>query len=185
MNESFQDNQRQRPGEARRDARRPQPPVDMDMNPMVDMAFLLLTFFMLATTFSMPQTMELLMPPKPNPEEEAAEQPIRESKALTLILGQDDQVWWYRGLSEPELRHVGYGPQGLRKMLVDLNNEVPELVVLLKPLDQSRYENLVDALDDLSLAEVERYALVRPGPQDFELLEGTSALTGLYQSETP
>jgi biopolymer transport protein ExbD len=145
-----------------RDARRPQPPVEMDMNPMVDMAFLLLTFFMLATTFSMPQAMEILMPPKPKAEQVEQEQPIKESKALTLLLGNDDRVYWYRGISEPELHVTDYGPEGLLRLLRELNAEVSGLVVLLKPMDDSRYENLVDALDDLAVSQSERYALVRP-----------------------
>jgi biopolymer transport protein ExbD len=161
-----------------RDARRPQPPVEMDMNPMVDMAFLLLTFFMLATTFSMPQAMEILMPPKPQPGQQEQEQPIKESKALTLLLGNDDRVYWYRGISEPELHQTGYGPGGLLDLLRDLNAEVSGLVVLLKPLDDSRYENLVDALDDLAVSQTERYALVRPSPADLALMQQTQRSGG-------
>jgi biopolymer transport protein ExbD len=161
---------------ADRDARQMQPPVDMDMNPMVDMAFLLLTFFMLATTFSQPRTMEIVMPPKPEPNQELLEQPIKESKALTLILGNDDQVHWYRGVSNPELHTTSYGSEGLQPFLVRLNSEVAELVVLIKPLPDSRYENLVDVLDDLTLAGIERYALVKPSDVDEALYHAGSIL---------
>ncbi|MBI1192619.1 MAG: biopolymer transporter ExbD [Bacteroidetes bacterium] len=161
---------------ADRDARRNQPPVDMDMNPMVDMAFLLLTFFMLATTFSQPRTMEIVMPPKPEPQQELLEQPIKESKALTLILGNDDNVHWYRGVSEPQLHTIFYGADGLQPLLVRLNSEVSELVVLIKPLPDSRYENLVDVLDDLTLAGIERYALVAPTAADEALYLAGSTL---------
>ncbi len=159
-----------------RDARHTQPPVDMDMNPMVDMAFLLLTFFMLATTFSQPRTMEIVMPPKPEPQMDLLEQPIKESKALTVILGNDDQAHWYRGVTEPELHIIPYGAAGLRPMLVRLNSEVPELVVLIKPLPDSRYENLVDVLDDLTLAGIERYALVELSDVDEALYRAGKTL---------
>jgi len=166
---------------ADRDARQQQPPVDMDMNPMVDMAFLLLTFFMLATTFSQPRTMEIVMPPKPDPQLELQEQPVKESKALTLILGTDNRVHRYRGITDPALESVAYGVEGLQPLLQRLNRDIPELVVLIKPLPDSRYENLVDVLDDLTLTGVERYALVAPSEQDLVLYK--TALT--RQTSTP
>ena len=168
-----------------RDARNSQPPVDIDMNPMVDMAFLLLTFFMLATTFSLPQTMEILMPPKPKVEDLAQEQPIKESKALSIILATDNQVYWYRGISEPELHQTNYGEDGLLKLLLELNQEVSGLVVLLKPMDNCRYENLVDALDDLTISKTERYALVKPSADDMTLLAGQANGTTIQNKTNP
>ena len=68
----------------------------IDMTPMVDLAFLLLTFFMLTTTFSKPKTMEVNMPVKPDNEEQ--QQKVAESLTLTVLLGKDDKVVWYQGV---------------------------------------------------------------------------------------
>ncbi|HEX8059730.1 MAG TPA: biopolymer transporter ExbD, partial [Cyclobacteriaceae bacterium] len=71
----------------------------IDMTPMVDLAFLLLTFFMLTTTFNKPQTMEIIMPEKPKEEED---QPlVNEKKVLTLLLSKDDKIYWYIGITDP------------------------------------------------------------------------------------
>src|ERR1700755_1207826 len=72
----------------------------IDMTPMVDLAFLLLTFFMLTTTFNKPQTMEITMPEKPKPEDK---QPlVNDQKVLTLMLGKDNKIYWYIGVKEPK-----------------------------------------------------------------------------------
>src|SRR4026209_1642452 len=70
----------------------------IDMTPMVDLAFLLLTFFMLTTTFSKPKTMEINMPVKPDKPEE--EQKIKESQALTILLSANNKIVWYTGLGD-------------------------------------------------------------------------------------
>src|SRR5215210_6572262 len=70
----------------------------IDMTPMVDLAFLLLTFFMLTTTFSKPKTMEINMPVKPDKPEE--EQKIKESQALTILLTANNKIVWYTGLGD-------------------------------------------------------------------------------------
>jgi biopolymer transport protein ExbD len=171
-----------RPGRTPREARGEQPPVAIDMNPMVDLAFLLLTFFMLASSFNQPQAMELVLPPPPEPDEAVLEQPVKESKALTLVLGRDDRLYWYRGVTEPEVHESAYGPEGLERLLREQLAATPDLVVLVKPLDASRYANLVDALDDLGRAAAPRYALAEPGPEDLRLIEAF-ARTG--ERETP
>ncbi len=67
----------------------------IDMTPMVDLAFLLLTFFVMTTTLNKPQTMEITMPEKPKTEDK---QPmVNEKRVLTLVLGGDDKVYWYLG----------------------------------------------------------------------------------------
>src|ERR1700740_1157595 len=66
----------------------------VDMTPMVDLAFLLITFFMLATTLQKQQIMQLVMPPKIN--DKVVDPPeLKASNAITLILGKDDKVYWY------------------------------------------------------------------------------------------
>ena len=96
----------------------------IDMTPMVDLAFLLLTFFMLTTTFSKPTVMEVAMPVKPKPTD--PEPPaIKASNALTLLLGENNKLYYYDGLlsstTKPELKLSGYDANGIRKVLLQPN----------------------------------------------------------------
>jgi biopolymer transport protein ExbD len=92
----------------------------LDMTPMVDLAFLLLTFFMLTTTFAKPNVMQLTMPVKPDAVDPGT--PVRQSSAMTIILGQGHKVYYYFGLSVPNdpsvpvptLHTTDFGPQGIR-----------------------------------------------------------------------
>lgn len=153
-----------------RDQRDQKKEINIDMNPMVDLAFLLLTFFMLTTTFSKPQAMEIVMPLKPKANEETTEQPIKESRAVTLILGDDNKVFWYQGVTDPQVFETSFDDQGVRKLLLNKNTEIENVVILVKPLKESVYENLVDILDELQISEVKRYALVDASPFDRALL---------------
>ena len=132
--------------------------VNVDMNPMVDLAFLLLTFFMLATTFSKPQAMELLVPAKPKTDEIEKEMPVKESKTLSIVLTQNNVVW-YRGITDPVPDSVSYHQPELIAMLEARNHEITEMVVLIKPLRESNYGQLVTAIDALNYANVGRYAI--------------------------
>ena len=130
--------------------------VNVDMNPMVDLAFLLLTFFMLATTFSKPQAMELLIPAKPKEEQAEKEMAVKESKTISLVLTATE-VKWYRGITDPEVQDVPYDE--LEPLLGALNQGTEGLVVLIKPLEGSNYGHLVDVLDALNYSDVQRYAI--------------------------
>jgi len=130
----------------------------LDMTPMVDLAFLLLTFFMLTTTFSKPTIMSLNMPKK------GPETAVPESRALTLILGKQGQVHYFFGVNDnasptdgPTLRTTDLGPGGLRRVLLGLQRQA---VVLIKSSDEASYGNLVDALDEMKITGQKKYALV-------------------------
>ena len=148
----------------------------IDMTPMVDLGFLLLTFFILTTTFAKPQTMEINMPVKPKTEEEKSE--LKASNALTLLLGANDKIYWYAGLpnepTAPGVQLTNYSASGLRKILLDRKNN-PDLVVLIKPMDtdkeKSRYKNMVDVLDEMNITDTRKYAIVPVDPRDEKLVE--------------
>jgi biopolymer transport protein ExbD len=92
----------------------------IDMTPMVDLAFLLLTFFMLTTTFSKPKTMEINMPVK-KPE---TMEDVKINNAVTAILSDDHKVFWYYGEFKPaetQLIKSDFSPEGIRKVLLDKN----------------------------------------------------------------
>jgi len=110
----------------------------IDMTPMVDLAFLLLTFFMLTTTFSKPKTMEINMPVKPDKPEE--EQKIKESQALTILLSANNKIVWYTGLGDdpakPPVTNTAdfslNGPRGIHKVILDRNQDIFAKVQLTK-----------------------------------------------------
>ncbi|NVO84854.1 ExbD/TolR family protein [Hymenobacter terrestris] len=146
----------------------------IDMTPMVDLAFLLLTFFMLTTTFSKPTVMEINMPVKPKNEEEKSE--IKASNAFTVLLSADNKIYYYDGLLsgdvKPELKESSYGADGIRKELLSRHTN-PNLVVLIKPADDSNYKNMVDILDEMNITDQKKYALVDISKADNELIKSS------------
>jgi Biopolymer transport protein len=95
----------------------------VDFTPMVDLAFLLITFFMLTTTLIKPQTMELAMPPKNDKVEDPPE--VAASRAVTVILGKNHKIFYYIGAPangvDPKVETSDLGTEGLRKLLLQKN----------------------------------------------------------------
>ncbi|WP_347159574.1 ExbD/TolR family protein [Pontibacter chitinilyticus] len=146
----------------------------IDMTPMVDLAFLLLTFFMLTTTFSKPQTMEINMPVKPENEDEQIA--LKASNAMTIVLGDNDKLFYYFGLGDPaenpEVVETDYSANGIRKVLTSPKVKGNEkMTVMIKPMDTSRYKNVVDILDELKITDTRKFALVKITDNDKQLIE--------------
>ena len=97
----------------------------IDMTPMVDLAFLLLTFFMLTTTFGKPKTMEINMPVK-----DPTNKPQEVNNAITMLLTGDDKAFWYYGELKPEtkLTPTNFSSDGIRKLLLDYNKFAVEQI---------------------------------------------------------
>jgi biopolymer transport protein ExbD len=138
----------------------------IDMTPMVDLAFLLITFFMLTTTFSKPSTMEVNMPDRGDA---TATMPVSEKRVITFILGKENAVYWYRGDNKPE--HIVFEKidfsqtERVRKVLLEQTKLIKdttnqEAVVLIKSLDQAKYGSLVNLLDELHITNQKIYAIV-------------------------
>ncbi|WBA41558.1 biopolymer transporter ExbD [Hymenobacter canadensis] len=143
----------------------------IDMTPMVDLAFLLLTFFMLTTTFNKPNVMQLTMPVKEkNPEQQSE---IKASNAFTILMGEANKVYFYDGLLaddvKPELKLSNYSADGIRKELLARRRN-KDLVVLIKPDDKSNYQNMVDILDEMNITDQKKYALVDISKADLDLI---------------
>ena len=141
----------------------------IDMTPMVDLAFLLLTFFILTTTLNKPQTMELTMPEKPKAEDKVPE--VNEKKVVTLILGPQDKVYWYVGITDPKIELTDFSKDGIRKVLTQKNSEIPGMIILIKPGKDSKYKNMVDILDEMNITEMKRFAMVKITTVDEELVK--------------
>jgi biopolymer transport protein ExbD len=141
----------------------------IDMTPMVDLAALLLTFFILATTFIKPQVMQLILPEK---NLDNSNQPkVNEKNVLSIVLEGDNKIYWYIGLTTAQVNQTDYTDKGLRKVLVDSKSN-EKMVVLVKPSDTSTYENLVDTLDELTINSISRYVLDEYRDEDKALIQG-------------
>lgn len=113
----------------------------VDFTPMVDLGFLLITFFMLTTTLIKPQTMEISMPSRDKVKEEEQTK-VKASKAITIILAKDNQVMYYFGTREnnvdPQIVTTTYSPDGIRKVLLDRNLVVVNKIIDLKNQKSSK-----------------------------------------------
>ncbi|RNC65906.1 biopolymer transporter ExbD [Proteiniphilum sp. X52] len=197
----------------------------VDFTPMVDMNMLLITFFMLVTTLSKPQVMDIAMPSDQKIEDALAPK-VKESRAITLLLGEDDKVYYYLGKLDESaysdytvLKETTYSSntsnEGLRSILLERNAEavnqmrdlkleraekgnrmseeefnersreikgdVDALTVIIKPMANSNYKNLVDALDEMQICSVGKYAIVDVTEGDLFLVENYKA-QGAYSS---
>jgi biopolymer transport protein ExbD len=150
----------------------------VDLTAMVDLAFLLITFFMLTTTLSKPHIMGVIMPVKGSP---PGSDP--ESRTMTLCLGKNDQVLWYLGMAEKPLTNptlVNYSKTGLRATIINTGKKIfattgKPLIVIVKPSAHSLYSNLVQALDELSIASIPSYAIADISSKDIDLLKRQKA----------
>ena len=147
----------------------------VDLTAMVDLAFLLITFFMLTTTLSKPQSMSLGLPDK-DPKDDTPPVKVDENRTMTIILGDDNKIVRYVGLLATPVsggapKEFAFGKDGIRKELLSRKKSVLEystslgkpkngIIVIIKPTKKSNYRNLVDILDEMVIAGVETYAIV-------------------------
>jgi biopolymer transport protein ExbD len=139
----------------------------VDLTAMVDLAFLLITFFMLTTTLSKPKAMDLAMPDN---SVKTNQLPVAATRSMTILLGGHNKIEWYMGeVAKTPPTVDNYGKEGLRKALIENGKKVAEthaapdnfMIVLIKPSDKSTYENLVTVLDEMSITGVKSYAIVK------------------------
>jgi len=157
----------------------------VDLTAMVDLAFLLITFFMLTTTLSKPQSMNLGLPDK---QDDPSEKPIKvdENRTMTILLGKDNKLVRFVGLLATPVaggtpKDFTYGKEGIRKELMSRKASVLEytkdpkkgMIVIIKPSKKCNYRNLVDILDEMAIVDVPTYAIVNEfTPEETKLLEG-------------
>jgi len=168
----------------------------IDFTPMVDLGFLLITFFMLTTTLAKPQIMALVMPEKDIDKTDL--EPVKESKVLTLMLGKDDKVYWYEGITDAKLDSTDFSAEGLRKVILNKMDKVEQqfgledykkknkegveedlkgsfVNVIIKPTKESTYKNLVDALDEMAITKVRYYVILDVSKVEEEFIKNPAA----------
>lgn len=184
----------------------------VDFTPMVDMNMLLITFFMLATTMSKPQTMQINMPTKDKDIKEEDKNVAKASESVTVYLGKDSKVYYFEGLPDYEkqnfLKQTDFSPEGLRQILTNKNSKVvtkvnelkiqkrnleivdstyrrklSELkngkgtpVVVIKPLDVSTYNDMVNTLDEMLICNVGKYAITPVDENDKKILKNSNVV---------
>ena len=139
----------------------------VDMTPMVDLGFLLITFFMFTTTFSKPNVMDLGLPAKPK-----ADQPkpppteIDLTNSISLILGKDNRIFYHQldqaGLNEQTLQETTFDRTGITKVIEQAKaraKDQTKFTVIIKPTDDAVYKNFVDILDEMAITKNEIYGI--------------------------
>lgn len=180
----------------------------VDFTPMVDLGFLLITFFMLTTSMNKPQTMEINMPVKDEKVEDGSK--VKASQAVTVLLAKEDKIVYYfidPVTGDPQTPQItNFGAGGIRATLLKENKQrnprldsIPiykdmlnkgsitedqykgylsgikaykdALIVVIKASDKSRYNNLVDILDEMLICNIGRYAVVDITEPEVEMLK--------------
>ena len=149
----------------------------VDLTAMVDLAFLLITFFMYTTTLQKPKAMNLVMPDNSVKQSTIA---IAASRTMTIILGGHNKIEWYMGEPGKTPPTVdNYGASGIRKAIIDNEKQVAathsgdeaKMEVVIHPSDKSTYENMVAILDEMSITNVHIYAIVKILPMEVDDLK--------------
>lgn len=133
----------------------------VDMTPMVDLGFLLITFFVFTTTISQPTALKLNLPKDTDKPEEQTK--TKASGALTVLLGKDNHVFFYEGELDPAGKNFqSSNYKDIRNEIISKKRSTPtdDFMVVIKPTDESTYKNVVDMLDEMTINVVKRYALV-------------------------
>jgi biopolymer transport protein ExbD len=165
----------------------------IDLTPMVDLGFLLITFFIFTTTMSKPKTMEINMPFKDENLKKEDQSKVKESTALTILLSKDHRVYYYEGIGSdatnpPKVEVTNFkNPGGIRQVIIDKKAKVEALIrsgalgatdkttVLIKPDFNSTYDDFVNIIDEMSINGIQVYAIVDISPVDKEFIALTEA----------
>ena len=176
---------------------------NVDMTPMVDLGFLLITFFIFTATMSTPSTMRLTMPKDDNKPEDLTE--VKESAALTIMMGKDNNIFYYEGQLLPDGSNFKSSTyKDIRKVILDKKMAViaahrhdtgcekiwaknngdrnsckdKDLVVVIKPNEEASYKNSVDILDEMAINDVKRFALVDIAPTENQFVAASGKPAG-------
>ncbi len=197
----------------------------VDFTPMVDMMMLLITFFMLCTTLSKPQAMQLTMPSNDKDLKQEDQSSAKDSYTITVFLGADNQIGYIAGKIDPEnpeckFEKTSWGKEGIRQVFInhetadginpvfqimrakeeldrqkieqgsamhdtvyqaklkDLRNgemldgsKIEGLTIIIKPLDSSNYNNLVEILDEMQICTIGKYVIAKVDAVDQQILD--------------
>jgi biopolymer transport protein ExbD len=134
----------------------------VDLTPMVDLGFLLITFFVFTTTMAKPTVMKMNEPKDDTPPEEQMK--VKESAVMTILLGKQDQVYYYYGTLTAEGASEQFKTtdfKNIGKLILDKRNAVPDgdksksdLMYIIKADKESKFKNVIDLLDEMNINAV-------------------------------
>jgi biopolymer transport protein ExbD len=155
----------------------------VDLTPMVDLGFLLITFFVFTTTMSKPTAMNMNEPKDDNPEEQRK---VKNSGAMTILLGKQNQVYYYYGELLPETISEQFKTSNykeIRQLITDKKKATPEddLMYIIKADKESKFKNAIDILDEMSICDVKpgHYAEVDITDTEAMLIQKTEEANGI------
>ena len=149
----------------------------VDLTPMVDLGFLLITFFIFTTTMSQPTAMRLFLPKDVDKPEE--QNKVKESAVITLMPSKADMVYYYEGLDPSKVQQSTF--KGIRDIILDKKRRTDpkDFTVVIKPTKDATYKNTVDILDEMTIDEVHRFALVDITPAEYGFIQKTEEANGI------
>ena len=132
----------------------------VDLTPMVDLGFLLITFFVFTTTMSSVKAMAMVAPK----EDSFITDNLCESCVITVLPGANNRLFYYEGSDKnPVYKETSYAPEGLRKLLVAKKRKVAQLkreaILIIRPGTASTFKNLINIIDESNICLYKRYYL--------------------------
>jgi len=150
----------------------------IDMTPMVDLGFLLITFFIFSAELAKPTISDLKIT------KDGPSTILGESDALSVILGENNKIIYYRGSFENAYTNntIGFSNAGtgagIREVIQQVklsfkneNHRVENLMLLIKPTDMTSYGALVSILDEVLINDLKKYSILEPSPDELNYLE--------------
>lgn len=148
----------------------------VDLTPMVDLGFLLITFFIFTTSLNEPMALNQVLPA--DNDTNTPPSPIAESKTLQLVLKENNSIAFFNGDNSANAQTTNYSVEGLRRIILEKREmvaqkfgEAKDLVVLIKPTTNSTYKNFIDVVDELKINGVTRYMLTDLSPKEKNIFE--------------
>jgi biopolymer transport protein ExbD len=152
----------------------------VDLTPMVDLAFLLITFFMLTTSLNKPKAMDLNMPKHLDDKQEE----VKESRVLNVLLAGGDTIWYYETSDGKmtDMKQTSFSPDGIRSVILKKQQRVEKMfghdktvgdktIVLIKTADGAKYKDMVDILDEMDITQTKIYAIQDIVPIEQETID--------------
>jgi len=160
----------------------------VDLTPMVDLGFLLITFFVFTTTMSKPTAMTMNEPKDDNKENQLK---VKESAVTTILLGKNDHIYYYFGKLTAENASEQFKTtnfKDIRKIILDKRNSVPngdqptsDLMYIIKADKESKFKNAIDILDEMAINRIPsgHYAEVDITDTESSLIKQTEQSNGI------
>lgn len=146
----------------------------VDLTPMVDLGFLLITFFIFTTTMSQPTAMRLFLPKDTEKPED--QNKIKASGALSIMLAKNNAIFYYEGELLPDgsnFKSTNF--KEIRDIIINKkkSTDPKDFMVVIKPGPEATYKNTVDILDEMTINDVKRYAMVDIFDQELQLIRAS------------